>query len=61
MAGGDKRSSGATSTARPTTDHGGMALQIFGDGRMWMDTRRMVALFDVMLASTAGLARLMRQ
>ena len=61
MDGGGKRRSGVTSTARPATDHGGMALRSFGDGRAWMDTHRMVALSGVVVASTASLARLMQQ
>ena len=61
MDGGGKRRSGVTSTARPTMDHGGMALQSFGGGRAWMDTCRMVALSGIVVASAAGLARLMQQ
>ena len=61
LAGGDKRRSGVTSTARPPTDPDIMALQSFSDGRVWMDTRRMVALSGVVVASTAGLARLVHQ
>ena len=38
-----------------------MALRSFGDGRVWMDTCRMVALSGAVVASTAGLARSMRQ
>ena len=61
LAGGDKRRSGVTSTARPTMDPGGMALRSFGDGRVWMDTCRMVALSGAVVASTTGLARSVRQ
>ena len=61
MAGGNKRRSGVTSTARPTADHGGMVLRSFDDVRVWMDTRRMVALSDAVVASTAGLVRLVCQ
>ena len=61
MARGGKRRSGVTSTARLTVDHRGMELRSIGDGRVWMETRRMVALFDAMVASTIGLARLVRQ
>ena len=61
LAGGDKRRSGVTSTARPTADPCGMAPRRFGDGRVWTDTCRIVALFGAMVASTAGQARLMRQ
>ena len=52
MDGGGNRRSGVTSTARPAADHGGMALRSFDDGRAWMDTRRMVALSGVVVAST---------
>ena len=31
------------------------------DGSVWMDERRVVALFDVVVASMAGLARTVRQ
>ena len=61
MDGGGKRRSGVTSTARPTIDHGGMALRSFSEGRTWMDMRRMVAMSGVVVASMAGLARLMQQ
>lgn len=57
LAGGDKRRIGVTSTARPMADPGGMALLSFGDGRMWMDTCRMVALSHAVVASTTDLAR----
>ena len=52
MAGGGKRSSGVTSTARPTTDPVGMALRSFGGGRVWMDTCRMMALSGAVVVST---------
>ncbi|XBJ09365.1 hypothetical protein VPH35_014451 [Triticum aestivum] len=55
------RRSGVSSNARPTTDPGGMALQSFGDGRVWMDTCRMVVLSGAMVASMAGLTRSVRQ
>ena len=61
LAGGDKRRSGVTSTARPTADPGGMALRRFGDGRVWTDTCRMVELSGAVVALTAGQARSMRQ
>ena len=57
LAGGDKRRSGVTSTARPTTDLNGMALRSFVDGHVWMDTCRMVALSGPVMALTVGLAR----
>jgi hypothetical protein len=61
LAGEDKRRSGVTSTARPTADPGGMALRSFGDGCVWMDTCRLVALSGAVVASTAGLAMSVRQ
>ena len=61
LAGGDKRRSGVTSTARPTMDPGGMALRCFGDGRVWMDTRNMVPFSGAVVASMAGMARSVRQ
>lgn len=44
LAGGDKMRSGVKCTARPTADPDGMALRCFGDGRVWMDTCRMMPL-----------------
>ena len=61
LVGRDKRKSGVSSTARPTADPGGMVLRRFGDGRVWTDTWRMVELFGVVVASTAGQARSMGQ
>ena len=61
LAGGDKRRSGVTSIARPTADPDGTALWSFGDRRVWMDTRMTVALSSVVVPSTAGLTRLVRQ
>uniref|UniRef100_R7W147 Kinesin-4 n=1 Tax=Aegilops tauschii TaxID=37682 RepID=R7W147_AEGTA len=52
LAGVDKRRSGVTSITRRTKDLGGVAKRSFGDGRVWMDTRRMVALSDVAVTST---------
>ncbi|KAE8778588.1 Kinesin-4 [Hordeum vulgare] len=57
LAGGDKRKSGVTFTARPMADPGGMVLRSFADGRVWMNTCRMVELSDTVVASMAGLAR----
>ena len=45
------------STVSTMASLGGVALQGLGDGRVMMYTRRVVALFDVMVASMAGLAR----
>jgi hypothetical protein len=54
LAGGDKRRSGVTSTARPTADPGGMAPRRFGDGRVLeMDSRRRRKLSGVMVALMA--------
>ena len=61
LAGGDKRRGGVTSTAMPRMDPGGMAPRSFGDERVWMDMCRMVALSGAVVASTAGLARSVRQ
>ena len=57
LAGGDKRRSSVTSTARPKADPGDMALRRFGNERMWTDSCRMVELSGVVVASTAGQAR----
>ena len=48
------RRSGVSSTVRPTTDPGGMALRSFSDGRVWMDTCRMMVLSGAVVASTAA-------
>ena len=48
------RRSGVSSTARPTTDPGGMAQRSFGDGRVWMDTCRMAALSGAVVALTVA-------
>ena len=54
LAGGDRRRSGVTSTARPTADPGGMAPQRFADGRVLeMDSRWRRKLFGVMVALMA--------
>ena len=45
------RRSGVSSTARPKTDPGGMALRSFGDGHVWMDSRRRTTLSGVVVAS----------
>ena len=47
LVGRDKRKSGVLSTARPTSDPGGMVLRRFGDGHVWTDSCRMVELFRV--------------
>ena len=47
LVGRDKRNIGVSSTARPTTDPGGMALRRFGDGRVWTDTCSIVELSGV--------------
>ncbi|KAE8813827.1 hypothetical protein D1007_09019 [Hordeum vulgare] len=39
-------------------DPGGMVLRSFADGRVWMNTCRMVELSGTVVASTTGLARL---
>ena len=45
------------STASTGSSLGGMVLRGLGDGRLMMYMHRVVALFDVMVASMAGLAR----
>ena len=59
LVGRDKRKSGVSSTARPKTDPGGMALRGFGDGRVWTDMCSMVELFGIVVASMTGQARSM--
>ena len=61
LVGRDKRKSSVSSTARPTVDPDGVVLRRFGNGRVWIDTCRMVELSSVVEASTAGHARLMGQ
>ena len=51
LAGGDKRRSGVTSTARSRVELGGMAQLRFADGRVWMDTRMMVLSCGVAVTS----------
>ena len=61
LAGGDKRKSGVTFAARPMADPDGMVLRSFADGRVWMNTCRMVELSGTVVASTAGQARSLHQ
>ena len=52
---------GVVSTASLTTSGGGMVQLHIDDGCGWMDERRVVELSGAMVASTAGLARSVRQ
>ena len=45
------------STALMTASLGGVAQGDIDDGRMMMDSRRMVALFGIVAVPTAGLTR----
>ena len=54
LAGGDKRRSGVTSTARPMVDPSGMSPRRFSDGRVLdMDSRRRRKLSGVMVVLMA--------
>ncbi|KAE8812075.1 Kinesin-4 [Hordeum vulgare] len=53
LVGGDKRMNGVTSVTRSTTGLGGMVQWSVADGRVWLDVRRMVALFGVVVTSMA--------
>ena len=49
-----------TSTTLTMVSLGGVVQQSLGDERMMMDSRRMVELFGVVEAPTAGFARSLR-
>ena len=54
LAGGDKRRSGVISDMSTTAGLSGMEQRGLAGGRVMMDERRMVALTDVVVASTAA-------
>jgi hypothetical protein len=60
LEGRGKRWCGVPSLVSTTAGLSGMEPRGLGDGRGLMDSRRTVALSGVMVASTAGLARLMQ-
>lgn len=53
LAAGGKRRSGVTSIARPTMGLSIMVQWSVANGCVWMDVRRLEALFDVVVTSTA--------
>ena len=61
LVGGDKRRSGVSSCPLMSADLSGMAQWRLGARCTKMDSRRMVMLSSVMVASTASLAMWMRQ